>query len=201
MDYKEETINVYDKFSEYFDKKFEEYKEKYMKSQLEECISLFPKNAKILDLGSGSGNHSIFFKQKGFDVLCLDISKELLKKCRDKGLKTIEMDIENFNFPENSFDVVWAYTSLLHIKKEQLPKVLQKIKDILKEKSFFFISLEEGKGENFIKFKEGGKRWFALYEKEEIEKLLKKDFTILESWKVIIEKKKKVFIDFLCKKN
>lgn len=89
MGYKKETKKTYDENADYFDQKFEEYKEKYMKQQFEKAISLFPENARILDLGSGPGNHAKLFHEKGFDVLCLDISEKSLEKCREKGLKTI----------------------------------------------------------------------------------------------------------------
>jgi SAM-dependent methyltransferase len=199
MKHKSETTKVYESFPDYFDNKFEEYKEIYAQPQLKKAISLFPKNAKILDLGCGPGNHAEFFKQKGFDVLCADISKNFLEMCRKKGLKTIEMDFENITLPNNSFDVVWAYASLLHAPKKNLPAILNKIKDILKSKGLLFISMKEGKGEGFVQFKKGGKRWFSLYTKEELEELLKKEFSLIDNWTIRFNEEKS-FIAYLYKK-
>lgn len=201
MDYKEETQKVYDKFPEHFDLKFGEYSN-IIKEELEETIKLFPPNSKILDLGSGSGNHALFFKNKGFDVLCLDISDGMLSKCREKGLKTIKMDFEELEFPEKSFDVVWAYTSLLHISKEKTFKVVDKISFILKDNGFLMISFKEGIGEGAVDFRLGGKRWFSLYTDEEIRQLLEKDFIILKNWKnPVPNKSDKVFLDYFCRKR
>ncbi|MEX0920724.1 MAG: class I SAM-dependent methyltransferase [Candidatus Pacearchaeota archaeon] len=142
--YKKKTREVYDKFPEYFDKKFREYILKFIKKELDRISKKFPKGAKILDLGSGPGNHALFLKNKGFDVLCLDISESMLQKCKEKGLNTIKSDIENLNFKEGDFDVIWAYTSLLHIPKSNIKSIIRKIHYIIKEDGFFFLSLKEG---------------------------------------------------------
>ncbi|MBS3088721.1 class I SAM-dependent methyltransferase [Candidatus Pacearchaeota archaeon] len=200
MDYKEETLKVYDSHSDYFNKKFEEYVREFIKDEINEIEKTFPRNSKILDLGSGTGNHAFVFKQKNHDVLCLDISEKMLNKCKEKGLKTIKMDIEKLSLPKNSFDVVLAYTSLLHLPKSNVPKVIESIKEMLKDNGLFFISLKEGEGEGFEEFKEGGKRWFSLYRDDEIKKLLTQNFEIIKRWQVPINKEKK-FLDYLCRKE
>lgn len=196
MDYKEETCKVYDLFPDYFDDKFGEYTNEVIKGELHEVILRFPKSAKILDLGSGPGNHALFFEKNGFDVLCLDISDKMLAKCKEKGLKTIKMDIEKLSFPRGSFDVIWAYTSLLHLPKSNLPKVLKKIKNILNDNGLFMISLKEGSDEGIVVFEKGGKRWFSCYTEKEIRELLNKDFKVLKNWRVSVSDK--IFLDYLC---
>ena len=198
VDYKEETLKVYDQFPDYFNEKFDEYLNKYIKNELDSIMLNFPANVKILDVGSGPGNHAAYLNQRGFDVLCLDISEKFLEMCKERGLKTIRMDFENLTFPEESFDVVWAYTSLLHIPKTNLPAVLNRIDKILNKDGFFVISMKEGNGEGFVEF-EDGKRWFSLYQQTEIESLLKDRFSIAGKWKVSTTRGK-VFLDYLCKK-
>lgn len=198
MDYKEETTKVYDRFPEYFDEKFESYLN-YAKKNFDKVISFFPENAKILDLGSGIGNHALYLKERGFDVICADISNEMLNICKKKGLKTIKMDLEKIDFPSESFDVVWAYTSLLHLQKKNIENVLKDIKNILKKEGLFFVGFKEGREEGFVEFKEWGRRWFSLFEHNEVVKLLEKDFQIIDSWKIHIEGK--TFLDYLCRKR
>ena len=229
MNYKTETLKVYEEFPDYFNEKFEEYASKYIKGIMEEVCSVIPKNSKIFDLGSGSGNHAIFLKNKGFDVTCFDISEKMLQKCKEKGLKTIKGDFENINIPKNSLDVVWAYTSLLHVPKSNVPDIIDKISTILKKNGYLVLSLKEGIGEGFVDFKKGGKRWFSLYKHEEIFKLLNNKFEIIKNWRVqiidnsgnypknsqnslmdnsekqifinrIIHNENKTFLDYLCKK-
>ena len=197
MDYKEETRKVYDAFPGYFDEKFEGYKNQVINDELDEATRHFPINARILDLGSGTGNHASFFQQRGYRVLCLDNSKAMLKKCREKGLACVLMDFESLGFQENSFDVIWAYTSLLHVPKANVARVIQSIKSAIKPEGFFGVSFKEGDGEGFVDFAQGGKRWFSHYKDTEVRGLLK-DFQIVRHWRSCIGDK--VFLDYLCRR-
>lgn len=38
----------------------------------------------------------------------------MIELCKEKGLETHIMDLENITFEDGSFDGVWAYTSLGH---------------------------------------------------------------------------------------
>jgi SAM-dependent methyltransferase len=49
-------------------------------------------------LGYGPGRDAICFQNKGFDVTCVDISTEMIKLCKEKGLKAFVMDFENLDF-------------------------------------------------------------------------------------------------------
>ncbi len=152
-------------------------------------------------MGSGPGNHAVVLQKNGFEVLCLDNSSEMLKKCKEKGLVTIHSDLENLNLPEKSFDAIWAYTSLLHVPKNNLSSIITTICKILKDNGYFFLSLKEGNGEGFIPFEKGGQRWFSYYTDEEIRTLLQKDFEIIRYWKVPINGKNKAFLDYFCRKK
>ena len=199
MDFKEATKSVYDTNSHYFDDKFGTYTNNVILEELNEVTRYLPPGGKILDVGSGTGNHALFFKQKGFDVLCLDISDSMLEKCREKGLDTIKMDIENITLPAKSFDVVWAYTSLLHVPKSNMSNILATLHSLIKDNGLFCISLKEGSTEGFVPFEKGGKRWFSLYNDDEIRKLLSSNFEILKKYRVPISGK--TFLDYLCRKK
>ena len=69
---------------------------------------------KILDLGSGPGRDSLFFKESDFKPVCLDISKEMIKLCREKSLMGVIGDLENLCFKNNSFDAVICMDVLYH---------------------------------------------------------------------------------------
>ncbi|MFD1614187.1 class I SAM-dependent methyltransferase [Gelatiniphilus marinus] len=80
---------------------------------------------KMLSIGSGICSHELkFAKYKNFeDILCLDISDKLLKKAKDtatqQNLNNITfkaLDIYDFEFPENYYDIVFFHASLHHFK-------------------------------------------------------------------------------------
>ena len=69
------------------------------------------KNIKILDLGCGTGRHSIELAKRGYDVTGLDLSESLLKKAREKAdalklkINFIKEDARYFKL-EDKFDLV-----------------------------------------------------------------------------------------------
>lgn len=178
MNYKKETIKAYDTYPKLFDKKFGEHFE-YVKKDADAFIKEL-KGKRILDLGSGPGNHALYFKKKGFDVLCLDFSDEMLKLCKKKGLKTIKMDIEKLKFPKESFDGVWAYASLLHVPKKGINPIIKKIRAALKKDGILAIALKEGEGAGLEENESypNTKRYFSYYTKNEIRNIFGKYFKI-----------------------
>ena len=86
-------------------------------------------NAKILDLGAGSGRTYAYFNKRGFEYIGLDFSKEM----RDSAYKLhgefpyIVDDMVNIknHFHNNSVDAVFAVYSLFHLPIEDLNKYYQ----------------------------------------------------------------------------
>ena len=81
-------------------------------------ISFFPSGARILDVGCGLGREAFALSDLGYDVVGIDISKEVISQVRrlsaDKGysIPFYECDGDHLPFPAESFDVVliWAQT-------------------------------------------------------------------------------------------
>ena len=99
----------------------------------EQSVSkFFPSGAKILDIGCGLGREAFALSDLGYDVVGIDISKEVVSRAKqlsaDKGYEIPfnEYDGEHLDFSADSFDVVliWAQTfGLLYgnkLKKDYL---------------------------------------------------------------------------------
>ena len=157
-EYDDETADFWDKFPRTFIDKFAE----------------LAKN-KVLDIGSGPGRDGILLEEKGLDVVCLDASEQMVGLCKEKGMKAICGDFDRLPFEDNSFDGVWAYTSLLHVPKSKVLKPIEEIKRILKKGGVFGLGLIEGKTEEYREtLGVNAPRWFSFYTKQEIEKILEK---------------------------
>jgi len=129
---------------------------------------------KVLDVGSGSGRDALILQESGLDVTCLDASEAMIKLTKQKGLKSVLADFNQIPFLDESFDGVWAYTSLLHVPKSEVTKPLKEIWRILKNKGILGLGLIEG---NTEEYKESMgvnlPRFFAYYTKKEVEEILK----------------------------
>jgi len=177
--YKEETINAYNKNAEILSKKFKKLTDLKRRYEFQRFIDLLS-GKNILDLGCGSGDHSEYFVKQELDVTCIDISGEMINLCKKKGLDAFVMDIENLKFAPESFDGIWAVTSLLHIPKTKISFVVDKLYQILKNKGILFVCVKEGKGEGLIKDKDSNsQRFFSFWKKDEILKLFNKKFSLI----------------------
>lgn len=202
MNYKLETKRTYNTFADDFESKFKIHAQQYLKKEMRKFLELLSPKSKILDIGSGPGDHALLFQNQGHEITCIDLSEEMIKKCKENGLNAQLMDFENLEFPENSFDGIWACTSLLHIPKENLGKILKQISQIMKPQGIFFLGMKQGNGEcfNIQDRYPGTKRWFSLYTNEELRKYLEPHFKIKFYFGTTINGKQ-TFLNYLLTKK
>lgn len=143
MTNKESTMNAHDAIAY---KYYEEYKNDI--SDLE-YIDTFLKTCKhkILDLGCGMGHYAKYMSSKGFKVVGIDFSKEMLKiaKAHDDKCNFIEADICQLpEYLDRDFDgVVIAYV-LQHLSKDEARICLQKLNKFLSVGAKILIFFREG---------------------------------------------------------
>lgn len=107
-------------------------------------LSFLSPGARILDLGCGTGRDSLYFSKKGFSVLPVDGSKEMCRLATEiSGIMAEQICFEDLEF-DQEFDAVWACASLLHVDRDELPVILQKINRALKPSGLFYMSFKYG---------------------------------------------------------
>jgi|TARA_X000001036_G_scaffold413651_1_gene428132 methionine biosynthesis protein MetW len=80
-----------------------------MKQEFKIIADLVEKNTRVLDVGCGDGTLMEFLNtNKKVDIRGIEISKNKVQKCIEKGLTVIEGDAEKdlSQFPDSSFDYV-----------------------------------------------------------------------------------------------
>jgi 2-polyprenyl-3-methyl-5-hydroxy-6-metoxy-1,4-benzoquinol methylase len=63
---------------------------------------------RVLDIGSGTGILAEWLSKKGFDVTCIDPSFEMVRRCRTKGLYTIQCTIQEY-IPDGTYGMNFCY--------------------------------------------------------------------------------------------
>ncbi|OIO80111.1 hypothetical protein AUJ84_04550 [Candidatus Pacearchaeota archaeon CG1_02_32_132] len=191
-DYKIKTIESYDKNAKNFAEYFKGLMDVPGRPEFNKFTGSLNGN-KILDLGCGGGDHSVWFRDNGFEVSAVDLSEEMVKLAREKGVDARVIDIEDLKFEENSFDGIWAVTSLLHVPKYKIKEVIRKLSLILKPTGVLLVVLKEGDRENYVDDKNdtssraflknaGTKRYFVPYQKDEFLEYTKDSFELIDFW-------------------
>jgi len=150
-----------------------------MQSLYEPFLKYLPVQAKILDLGCGSGRDALAFKNKGYEVDAIDASVELVKKARElTGIQVKHQSFYDLN-EEAVYDGIWACASLLHCERDRLTEVTEKIFNALKPNGVFYMSFKYG---NLDRVKD--ERSFTDLDEQQVQALLDQldGIKILEQW-------------------
>jgi ubiquinone/menaquinone biosynthesis C-methylase UbiE len=73
-----------------------------------------PKDAKILDVGCGQAPAMDILRSMNFKTVGITIDDEDIKVCRQKGHEVYKMDQSFLNFPDDSFEFIWARHCIEH---------------------------------------------------------------------------------------
>jgi ubiquinone/menaquinone biosynthesis C-methylase UbiE len=172
-DYVTSTIAVYDKTADEYAKQAEKRGPKIERSQFMQSI---PEHGSILDVGCGSGRDAKIFCDHGFTVTGVDLSGKLLEIAK-KNIPTaifLKEDLRDLHFPSNSFDGIWACTSLIHIKHVEIERVLRTFYTFLKPNGIIGIVMKAGSGERFTSSRSlpSEKRYFSFYSKSFLKSII-----------------------------
>jgi len=100
--------------------------------------------ARLLEIGPGTGQDSLYFRHEGFGVVAADLSAAMVERCRAKGIEAHVMDFLQLDFPAGSFDAVFAMNCLLHVPNRDLPAVLAVVRSIVRPGGLFFVGVYGG---------------------------------------------------------
>ena len=167
----------------YYNTHAEAYRKKNLEADMSENYLAFEKyltpGDHILDAGCGPGLHAEHFISKDFKVSGFDASSEFVKMCQKiEGLSAEQKTFQELDY-EEKFDAIWSSASLLHVPKEEIDDVLQKLFKALKPGGFCYICVKEGEG-----LAEENGRFFTLYTQEGLEKIVlkQKGMKLVRSW-------------------
>lgn len=105
----------------------------------QQAVEYFPTRGKILELGAGLGQDSIYFASKGFEVTCtdFDITSASSAIGEDVALSS-KIDIQqldlrdSFDLRDETYDVVYAHLSLHYFDHETTGRIFDDIHRVLK---------------------------------------------------------------------
>src|SRR5260221_99184 len=111
----------------------------------QQIIKYFPKNGKILELGAGQGQDTIYFAEKGYDIVSCDLSEfalDLAEKKLPSNLKNkVQFKTLDFSnslpFELNSFDIIYSHLALHYFDEARTQELFNEIYNILKPGGIF----------------------------------------------------------------
>lgn len=104
-------------------------------------------NMKILDLGAGTGEYSLYFAEKGYNVTSVELVHKHVESIKEKKKTYMNLDVFQGNaldlskFSDSSFDIVLCFGPLYHLEdiKERL-KCIEEVKRVCKNDGIMFFA-------------------------------------------------------------
>jgi len=122
---------------------------RYTEREADFIESVLSRKETVLDLCCGTGRHSIILRQKGWNMVGLDLSKNLLaiakRRMKKEGVKfpIVRADMRRFPFREQVFDaVVCMFTSFGYLPSESEDiKSFEEVRRTLRQGGKFLLDL------------------------------------------------------------
>ncbi|MFX1310740.1 MAG: class I SAM-dependent methyltransferase [Promethearchaeota archaeon] len=122
---------------------------------MEKIVKLFEEKGvqKILDIGSGTGRHLIYFSKKGFEVYGMDaspkgisIAKHWLSEEDLKAEIILHRMEEKFPYEDNFFDAIISIQVIHHNRMKDILFTVSEIERVLKKGGIIFITFPRLEG-------------------------------------------------------
>lgn len=138
-----ETLDVYDARAREYSNLSPSPKEN---QSLQAFIDALPQGGCVLDLGCGPGTWAGIMAQAGLQVEALDASMEMARLAAEKpGVNARQAGFDDVTGTD-IYDGIWANFSLLHAKRDDLPRHLAALRQALKPGGLFHIGMKTGAG-------------------------------------------------------
>jgi len=134
-----------------WDKIFEKEGRVFLKPQedVPRIVKLLRKNKvkKVLDLGCGSGRHTVYLAKNGFEVYGIDIApvgikltKDWLKQENLRANLKLGSIYRKLPYEDNFFDALIAVQVINHGKIESIRRLIKEMERILRPGGFIFVT-------------------------------------------------------------
>ena len=103
-----------------------------------------PAEARIIDLGCGSGRDVLAFRNMGFNAVGLDAAEELVKLAKERlEIPAIVEDMADWT-ADKPYDGIWCCASLMHLNDEDCRRFFSNLSYNLKIGGALYISVRSG---------------------------------------------------------
>lgn len=103
--------------------------------------------SKILDIGAGTGEYSLYFARKGYEVCAVELADNNIKAFRDKMTPGVPVTLTQGNavdlsmYKDNTFDIVLLFGPLYHLHNEaDRQKCISEAKRVCRDNGTLFFA-------------------------------------------------------------
>ncbi|MEU6860591.1 class I SAM-dependent methyltransferase [Glycomyces sp. NPDC046736] len=177
--------------------------EPWKAAERERFAAYLPASARLLEIGAGHGVSGLYFAGSGHRVTCVDLSPELVARCREQGLDAEVMDFADLDYPEAAFDAVFGMNCLLHVPSADLPAVLAELARVLAPGGLCYWGQYGGLDFEGVwdRDKYEPKRFFSFQSLDRLRAFASAAFTVLDARTVPVDRTPDQFHSLILRKD
>lgn len=179
------TIEVYEKYGQNYlrrnatamkDDPKAKIDDEWQAKLFEEYTKDLPLDAKIFEVGSGSGRDAKTLRRLGFrNVVVSDVADFFIEHLMKEGLSPIKFNLISDEFP-TEYDAIVCWAVLVHFTKPEAVDAMRKMYNALRPggKLMLGVKHKAGHEEEWEDYQGriGAKRYFTYWDREELTKVL-----------------------------
>ncbi|MBU0959236.1 MAG: class I SAM-dependent methyltransferase [Nanoarchaeota archaeon] len=124
-------MSLYKNKAKFYDKFMEKIGKDYEK-EVGTILPYLKEKKSVLELGSGTGNFAKVLLDNYFEVICSDVSLEMLSIAKEKGINCKKIDMRSFSLDKKVDVILSLFNTLMYNKNEiELKKNISSCKNNL----------------------------------------------------------------------
>lgn len=142
---------------------------------IRKTVEGLPHSAKMFEIGSADGRDAKLINSLGYNIQVSDAVDSFMDMLTAEGFSPVKFNVVTDDFSD-TYDYILANAVLVHLTKNEVKTVVQKIHAALKQNGIFVLSLKQrlGGGEEWKANIDGasGKRYFSYWDIDEAKTML-----------------------------
>ncbi len=133
---------------------------------------LIPPGARVADIGCGPGRDASLLRERGYEVIGLDLSLGMLRA--GGAGRCVQADMRALPLATGSLDAVWCQAAMLHVPRPDVPAVVGEFRRVLRDGGALHLAGAAGDDDGWepCSYDADSPRWFVRHRYEPLAALL-----------------------------